>query len=99
MYLGEGGRRRGPGLVQDVAGEVPAQGLQEGAAHVVQEVVVVRTVVLVAVAEALDQPIRTQETPFTKTHSHTHWGLPWDLHAGVGIILIVQSPHRLRDIW
>ena len=72
--LCEGGGRGGPALVQHAARKVPAQRLQEGAAHVVQEVVVVGAVLLVAVDEALNQPIRAQDRLLTHTHTlRTHF--------------------------
>lgn len=55
-HLSESGRRRRPALVQDVLGQVPAQRHEEGVAHVIQEILVLRTALLVAVDETFDEP-------------------------------------------
>ena len=94
-YLCEGGGRGGPALVQHAAWEVPAQRLQEGAAHVVQEVVVVWAVLLVAVDEALNQPIRAQDMLLTHQHTLNTEGLimvPRSCNA-----MTTQTLRRSRD--
>lgn len=55
-HLGEGRRRRRPALVQHVLGQVPAQVHEERVAHVVQEVLVLRAALSVAVDEPFDEP-------------------------------------------
>lgn len=55
-HLFESCRGRRPALVQHVLGQVPVQRHEEGVAHVVQEVLVLRAALLVAVDEALDEP-------------------------------------------
>lgn len=55
-HLFESGRGRRPALVQHVLGQVPVQRHEEGVAHVIQEVLVLGTALLVAVDEALDEP-------------------------------------------
>lgn len=57
-HLFQSGRRCGPALVQHVLGQVPVQRHEEGVAHVIQEVLVLGTALLVAVDEALDEPVQ-----------------------------------------
>lgn len=57
-HLFESGGGRGPALVQHVLGQVPVQRHEEGVAHVIQEVLVLGTALLVAVDEALDEPVQ-----------------------------------------
>lgn len=56
LHLSESSGRRRPALVQDVLGQIPAQRHEEGVAHVIQEILVLRTALLVAVDEAFDEP-------------------------------------------
>lgn len=55
-HLSESSRRRRPALVQHVLGQVPAQRHEEGVAHIIQEILVLRAALLVAVDEAFDEP-------------------------------------------
>lgn len=56
LHLSESSGRCRPALVQDVLGQVPAQCHEEGVAHVIQEILILRTALLVAVDEAFDEP-------------------------------------------
>lgn len=55
-YLNEGGRRRGPAFVQNALGQVLTKLLQEGAADVIEEIVIVGAVLLMTVDEAFNEP-------------------------------------------
>lgn len=57
-HLFESSRGRRPALVQHVLGQVPVQRHEERVAHVIEEVLVLGTAVLVAVDEALDEPVQ-----------------------------------------
>lgn len=60
-HLFESGRGHRPALVQHVLRQVPVQRHEEGVAHIVQEVLVLGTALLVAVDEALDEPVQLEE--------------------------------------
>lgn len=55
-YLSESSRRCRPAFIHDVLGQVPAQLHEEGVAHIIQEVLVLWTALLVTVDEAFDEP-------------------------------------------
>ncbi len=56
LYLNEGGRRCRPAFVQNTLGEVFTQVLEEGEAHVIQEIRILRAVILMTVDEAFNEP-------------------------------------------
>lgn len=70
-HLGESCWWSGPGLVQDILGQVPAQCHEERVAHVIQEILVLRTALLVAVDEALDEPEVGKDERQVKSEHHT----------------------------
>lgn len=53
MHLDERGRRCRPAFVQNALGQVFPQVLEEGVAHVIMEILVLRAEFLMAVDEAL----------------------------------------------
>lgn len=67
FYLNKGGRRCGPAFVQNVFGKVFPQIFEERVTHMIQEVLVLGTVLLMTVDEAFDKP--TVKEMDTKTLS------------------------------
>lgn len=55
LYLDAQRRRCWPAFVQDTFGKVFPKVFEEGATHMIQEVGILRTVLLMAVNEAFDQ--------------------------------------------
>lgn len=80
LYLNEGGRRCRPGFVQNALGQVFTEVFEEGVAYMIQEVLVLRTVFLVTVDEAFDEPegkgqMQGKEIYYTckmQLQKHTH---------------------------
>lgn len=56
VYLNKGGRWRGPAFVQNTPGQVFTQIFEEGAAYMVQEILVLRAVFLMTIDEAFYEP-------------------------------------------
>lgn len=55
-YLNQGGRWRRPAFVQNTLGQVLTKLLEEGAPHVIEEIVILGAVFLMAVDEAFYEP-------------------------------------------